>query len=151
MSVQSTYQSIRRHPVAGPVVRWVAENSAIVALVAIVVIATILAGDNFMSQTNIINILRTVSIIGIISLGMTLIIISGGIDLSVGSALVLMGAGGIWVLDGLTASSSPFSRHSPAALPLAPSTGPSSPGGVSLRSSPPSESWQPAALSPCTS
>ena len=99
MSVQSTYQSIRKHRIAGPVVRFVAENSAIVALVAMIVIATALAGDSFMSQTNIINILRTVSIIGIISLGMTLIIISGGIDLSVGSALVLVGAGGIWVLN----------------------------------------------------
>ncbi len=99
MSVQSRYQTIRRHPVAGPIVRFVAENSAIVALLAMVIIATVLAGSSFLSEANIINILRNDSIIGVISLGMTLIIISGGIDLSVGSALVLVGAGGIWVLN----------------------------------------------------
>ena len=99
MSVKTTYQSIREHRVAGPVVRFLGENSVIVAFIAMVIIATILARDSFMSQTNIINILRSTSIIGIISLGMTLIIISGGIDLSVGSGLVLMGAAGIWVLN----------------------------------------------------
>ncbi len=99
MNVQSAYQRIREHKVGGPIVRFLADNSVIVAFVAMVIIATILAGDSFMSQTNIINILRTVSIIGIISLGMTLIIISGGIDLSVGSALVLVGAAGIWAMN----------------------------------------------------
>ncbi len=99
MSLKSTYAIVRQHRIAGPVVKFLGENSVIVAFVAMVVIATILAGDNFMSQANIINILRTASIIGIISLGMTLIIISGGIDLSVGSSLVLVGAAGIWVLN----------------------------------------------------
>ncbi len=99
MSVKSTYQMVRGHGFWGPIVRFLADNSVIVAFAAMVIIATVLAGDSFMSQTNIVNILRTVSIIGIISLGMTLIIISGGIDLSVGSALVLMGAAGIWVLN----------------------------------------------------
>jgi ribose transport system permease protein len=99
MNVKAAYRGVREHRFWGPIVRFLAENSVIVAFAAMVIIATILAGDSFMSQTNIINILRTVSIIGIISLGMTLIIISGGIDLSVGSALVLVGAAGIWVLN----------------------------------------------------
>lgn len=99
MNVKSTYQQVREHGFWGPIVRFLAENSVIVAFAAMVIIATVLAGDSFMSLTNIINILRTVSIIGIISLGMTLIIISGGIDLSVGSALVLVGAAGLWVLN----------------------------------------------------
>jgi len=99
MNVRSTYLKVRSHRVWGPVVRFLADNSVILAFVAMVIVATILAGDSFMSQANIINILRTVSIIGIISLGMTLIIISGGIDLSVGSALVLVGAAGIWVMN----------------------------------------------------
>jgi ribose transport system permease protein len=99
MNVKSGYQTMRRHAVAGPVIRFLSENSVIVAFIAMVLIATILARDSFMSQTNIINILRSTSIIGIISLGMTMIIISGGIDLSVGSGLMLMGAAGIWVLN----------------------------------------------------
>ena len=41
----------------------------------------------FLSVTNIINVLRQVSIIGIVSVGMTMVILTGGIDLSVGSVI----------------------------------------------------------------
>jgi len=60
--------------------------------VLVIVIATILRGSQFLSPQNIINILRNNSIVGIIAMGMTLVIISGGIDLSVGSVLVIVGA-----------------------------------------------------------
>lgn len=43
----------------------------------------------FLTISNILNILRQVSIIGIISVGMTYVIITRGIDLSVGSVLAL--------------------------------------------------------------
>lgn len=43
----------------------------------------------FLKPSNLINILRQTSVNGIIAIGMTLIIISGGIDLSVGSLLAL--------------------------------------------------------------
>ncbi len=43
----------------------------------------------FLEPGNITDILRQVSEIGIISLGMTFVILTGGIDLSVGSALAL--------------------------------------------------------------
>jgi ribose/xylose/arabinose/galactoside ABC-type transport system permease subunit len=43
----------------------------------------------FFNPSNIINILRQTSVNGIIAIGMTLIIITGGIDLSVGSLLAL--------------------------------------------------------------
>ena len=43
----------------------------------------------FLSFTNITNILRQTSINGIVAVGMTFIIITGGIDLSVGSVLAL--------------------------------------------------------------
>jgi len=42
---------------------------------------------HFLTMSNILNVLRQVSIIAIISIGMTLVIILGGIDLSVGSTL----------------------------------------------------------------
>ena len=45
----------------------------------------------FLDINNQMNILMQVSIIGIISLGMTVVMLSGGIDLSVGSVLVLVG------------------------------------------------------------
>jgi inositol transport system permease protein len=43
----------------------------------------------FLSQDNLLNIVRQVSVIGLISLGVTLVIISKGIDLSGGSTLAL--------------------------------------------------------------
>lgn len=45
----------------------------------------------FLSATNLINIARQVSLIGIVSVGMTMVILSGGIDLSVGSVLAVSG------------------------------------------------------------
>ena len=47
--------------------------------------------DKFFTVSNIINILRQVSINGILAVGMTFVIITGGIDLSVGSVLALSG------------------------------------------------------------
>jgi ribose transport system permease protein len=47
------------------------------------------AGDTFTSVNNLLTILRQASIIGVISIGMTLVIIAGGIDLSVGSVMGL--------------------------------------------------------------
>lgn len=44
---------------------------------------------NFLSTNNIYNILRQISVVGIASVGMTMIIITGGIDLSVGSVIGL--------------------------------------------------------------
>lgn len=45
----------------------------------------------FVSSQNLLNILDQVSIIGIIALGMTLVILTGGIDLSVGSIVAFAG------------------------------------------------------------
>ena len=50
--------------------------------------------------TNWLNILRNNAPVGIIALGMTFVIISGGIDLSVGSTLVAMGAMVMMVVNG---------------------------------------------------
>ena len=58
-------------------------------LIALVVFAWAMYGDVFMNLFNTRNILRQTSMIGIISLGMTLVIIGGGIDLSVGTLTAL--------------------------------------------------------------
>lgn len=50
-----------------------------------------IASPVFLTGTNIINILRQVSVKGIISIGMTYVIITGGIDLSVGAIVALSG------------------------------------------------------------
>lgn len=62
-------------------------------------IITILNPD-FLSVSNLMNVLRQVSINALIAFGMTFVILTGGIDLSVGSTLALTGA----VTAGLMAS-----------------------------------------------
>ena len=54
----------------------------------------------FIQPTNLVNILNQNAEVGIIGVGMTLVIILGGIDLSVGSLLALAGGLGIMVLNG---------------------------------------------------
>lgn len=61
----------------------------VLALLVIVVVGAVTASDTFLSLSTLLTILRQASIIGVISIGMTLVIISGGIDLSVGSVMGL--------------------------------------------------------------
>ena len=50
-----------------------------------------LASDVFATQQNLFNVTRNFAFVGIIALGMTAVIITGGIDLSVGAVLALSG------------------------------------------------------------
>lgn len=61
-------------------------------LILIVVVIAIITGGiqpRFLSAFNIVTILRQASLLGILSVGMTFVIVSGGIDLSVGSLMGL--------------------------------------------------------------
>lgn len=62
----------------------------LIALFVLVILSAI-ASEHFLIPRNITNVLRQVSYTGIIALGMTFVIIAGGIDLSVGSMLALVG------------------------------------------------------------
>ena len=61
------------------------------SLIFIISLCTFLEPDNFLSTQNIVNVLCRSSINGIMAAGMTYIIITGGIDLSVGSMLAMCG------------------------------------------------------------
>ena len=58
----------------------------------ILVIVLSFMSPYFLTIPNILNIIRQVSIIAIVSFGMTMVILTGGIDLSVGSMLAFAGA-----------------------------------------------------------
>jgi ribose transport system permease protein len=60
-------------------------------LVAIVVIFSALAPDAFLAVNNFRNIATNVAILSIIAMGMTFVIVTAGIDLSVGAVLVFSG------------------------------------------------------------
>jgi len=72
--------------------------AVLVALVVLFTISAILS-PYFIRIQNLLNILRQVSYIGIIALGMTFVMIGGGIDLSVGSLMAFIGAVGILTLN----------------------------------------------------
>jgi len=61
------------------------------ALIAVILLMTILTEGRFLSFGNIINVLRQMSINLIIAVGMTFCIIGGGVDLSVGSVGIMSG------------------------------------------------------------
>ena len=61
------------------------------SLIFIISLCTFLEPDNFLSTRNLVNVLCRSSINGIMAAGMTYIIITGGIDLSVGSMLAMCG------------------------------------------------------------
>ena len=63
------------------------ENYGMLAVLAILLIVCAVVSPFFLKAENLLNISRQISVIGIISIGMTFVIITGGIDLSVGSVL----------------------------------------------------------------
>lgn len=70
---------------------WLIEQKSLIALIFLIVVVSFL-NPNFFTVDNILNILRQTSVNAIIAVGMTLIILTAGIDLSVGSVLALCGA-----------------------------------------------------------
>lgn len=74
-------------------------NTPLLAFVFLFILAIIVEGTTFLNLNNLINILLNNAIIGIIALGMMLIIVTAGIDLSVGSMLALTGLVAIWTLN----------------------------------------------------
>lgn len=69
---------------------FLSRNIRIIMFLVVILIFTCLS-DRFLTVDNIFNVLRQVSTNGIIALGMTLVIIAGGIDLSVGSIVAFAG------------------------------------------------------------
>ncbi|WP_432451789.1 ribose ABC transporter permease [Agarivorans sp. QJM3NY_29] len=70
---------------------WLIEQKSLIALILLIVVVSIL-NPNFFTLDNLLNILRQTSVNAIIAVGMTLVILTAGIDLSVGSILALCGA-----------------------------------------------------------
>jgi len=65
------------------------QQSGLLVFILIMVVVLTLLSDRFLTPANLINILRQASINGIISVGMMLVILTAGIDLSVGAILAL--------------------------------------------------------------
>ena len=84
---------------------WLFHSPLALPLVGLIVVSVLMAfaSDNFFTVNNILNVLRQVSVVGILAVGMTFVILTGGIDLSVGAVMALAGtiAAGLMVNMGL--------------------------------------------------
>ncbi|MEX9779441.1 ribose ABC transporter permease [Providencia manganoxydans] len=70
---------------------WLMEQKSLIALLVLITIVSSLS-PNFFTLNNLFNILQQTSVNAIMAVGMTLVILTSGIDLSVGSLLALTGA-----------------------------------------------------------
>ncbi|MCC5901765.1 MAG: ABC transporter permease [Halomonas sp.] len=73
----------------------------LVALILLFVVSS-LASEYFLNTRNLTNVMRQVSYTGIIAIGMTFVIIAGGIDLSVGSMVALVGVIVLYVVNAVS-------------------------------------------------
>jgi len=93
-------------PAAAPPSRgreWLRRRAGLFGLAAVVVLAIVFSPNRggrlvFLDIGNLTDILRQVAEKGILAAGMTAVIISGGIDLSVGSVLALTATAAAWLL-----------------------------------------------------
>ena len=89
---------------------WIAKavtwgKSSIMELILFALCAILaFEADGFFSVDNLLNVLRNVSMQGIIAFGMTMVIISGEIDLSVGSAVAFAGCLTAYLTESLAAT-----------------------------------------------
>jgi ribose transport system permease protein len=82
------------------------ERYAAIAALAILTVASAMLSPFFLQPQNLLNILRQVSYTGIIALGMTFVIVSGGIDLSVGSMAAFVGSLAVLALNAVAGAGS---------------------------------------------
>ncbi len=78
-------QAVRRNEVLAAMLR----NVGLVLVLILLAIIGTLTSDNFLTSDNLRNILVSSSVIGVVVVGMTFVIIGGGIDLSVGALVAL--------------------------------------------------------------
>lgn len=64
-------------------------NFIVIFLVVAAIAATL--SDNFLTPTNIANLFQQAAVVGVVAVGMTFVILTGNIDLSVGSVVALSG------------------------------------------------------------
>ncbi|MCY3023407.1 MAG: ABC transporter permease [Planctomycetota bacterium] len=82
---------------SGSRVRALLRNSVMEIVLLALCIFLAFRADGFLSMQNFLNVLRTASFRGMIALGMTMVIIAGEIDLSVGSMVAFSGCLAAWL------------------------------------------------------
>lgn len=85
------------------IIRFFRDNAGILVGLAVIAVVISIINSDFLSTQNLLNVLRQVSTNMFIAIGMTLVIILAGIDLSVGSIMALAGVvtGGLIAFNGV--------------------------------------------------
>ena len=85
----------RSLPLPKPKGRIQLQEYALVGVVALIlIVGAILEPDSFLTSDNMLNVLRQASVVGVLAIGMTFVIATGGIDLSVGSMVAAAAVAG---------------------------------------------------------
>ncbi len=92
-----------------PLAEFVSRFSRLFFLILICVIMAF-AAPQFFRISNLLNVLRAASLLAILAIGQTIIVLTGGIDLSMGTVATLAGIMTAWLLD---------RAHAPVALAMA--------------------------------
>src|SRR6266571_2156507 len=77
-------------PARSPALKFNPTLALLVAFVLMCIIFGVLA-PTFLSLDNVVTIASTLAVVGISAIGMTMVLITGGVDLSVGSVAALTG------------------------------------------------------------
>jgi erythritol transport system permease protein len=100
MSAETTALPNRPKKAGFSIGRLLLEGRAFFALLAIIIVFSILS-PNYLTVSNLLIMASHVAIYGILAIGMLLVILSGGIDLSVGSVLALCGVAAGAMMQGI--------------------------------------------------
>src|SRR3990170_1408690 len=90
MAVTQQRQALRTHRTE-LIQDWFSRFGTVLVILALVVVFS-LTTDHFFTTANMQNILRQIAITAIVGIGMTMVILIGGIDLSVGSVVLFSAA-----------------------------------------------------------
>jgi ribose transport system permease protein len=74
-----------------PIIQAIRDHKVIIILLVVMLVGTAIWVPNFFGAQNLINVARQASITGVVAVGMTFVILTAGIDLSVGSILAVVG------------------------------------------------------------
>lgn len=90
--METSTTKVKRNGTFKRVIQTINDDYNIVyILVALMLILIVVCGDVFLSKTNIFNVLRQVSMVSILTVGMFFAIVGGGIDLSAGACVGFIG------------------------------------------------------------
>jgi ribose transport system permease protein len=75
----------------GKTSRRLGNNLTLLITLAVMIVIFSLSAEHFLQVDNLLNIARSISIVGIVAVGETIVLISGGVDLSIAAVMAMAG------------------------------------------------------------